>query len=225
MIRSKVTVLGSLLSIPCAILAWTLPAPSQETNALSITGLAAGFVLPAANDGCSGKVLSAGGGSCTFTVAFQPSVNQTPGPASTTMTVTDSAGDLQTASLSGIALSPTYYLVISPNPGDWGHVAMPGRTPKTFTVTNYGVGAAPPISGVTVANAGNFSFNTGSPTCVGATLAAYGSAAAACMHSEIFTVPATSPGSLPSSPAPTLEVLFAGAAPIIAASDPLQATW
>ncbi|HMI96667.1 MAG TPA: hypothetical protein VK479_09165, partial [Micropepsaceae bacterium] len=33
MARSHVTVLSALLSIPFAILAWTLPAPSQETNA------------------------------------------------------------------------------------------------------------------------------------------------------------------------------------------------
>src|SRR5258705_4126352 len=38
MTRSKVAVLCSLISIPVAILAWTLPAPSQEKNAaLSVT--------------------------------------------------------------------------------------------------------------------------------------------------------------------------------------------
>jgi hypothetical protein len=72
-------------------------------------------------------------------------------------------------------------------------------------MTNYGVMPAPTIMSVSVANAGNYAFNNGSPTCVGMTLAAYGSAADACSHQEIFTAPAGAVGSLPTNPAPTLQ--------------------
>jgi hypothetical protein len=194
------------------------------TNALAITGFAAGFALGGGTDNCTGKMVPAGGGSCTFFVAFQPNTNQTPGPASDTITVTDSAADLKTASLSGVALSPTYFVVITPNPGNWGMVPA-GRNPKTFTMTNYGVAAAPTIMTVDVLNAGNYAFNNGSPTCVGATLAAYGSAADTCSHQEIFTAPAGAVGSLPTNPQPTLRAIGGATAAILLASDPLQASW
>jgi hypothetical protein len=194
------------------------------TNALAITGFAAGFALAGGPDNCTGKMVPAGGGTCTFFVAFQPNTNQTPGPAADTITVTDSAADFKTASLTGVALSPTYFVVITPNPGNWGMVPA-GRNPKTFTMTNYGVMPAPTIMTVSVANAGNYPFNTGSPTCVGMTLAAYGSAADTCSHQEIFTAPAGAVGSLPTNPQPTLQATGGTVAAILLASDPLQASW
>jgi hypothetical protein len=194
------------------------------TNALAITGFAAGFALGGGTDNCTGKMVPAGGGTCTFFVAFQPSNNQTPGPAADTITVTDSAADFKTASLSGVALSPTYFVVITPNPGNWGMVPA-GRNPKIFTMTNYGVAPAPTIMTVAVANAGNYAFNNGGPTCVGVTLAAYGSAADTCSHQEIFTAPAGAVGSLPTNPAPTLQATGGTVAAILLASDPLQASW
>jgi hypothetical protein len=78
---------------------------------------------------------------------------------------------------------------------------------------------------VSVANAGNYAFNSNNPTCVGVTLAAYGSAADACSHQEIFTAPAGVVGSLPTNPAPTLQAFGGATAPILLASDPLQASW
>jgi hypothetical protein len=197
------------------------------TNALSITVLPnSGFLVQ--SDGCSSQALGAGGGTCTFTLAFQPTAPQTPGPGSATLTVTDSATDQQTAALSGVALDPNYYLVITPNPGDWGMVPVGTATPLTFTVTNYGVMTAPLIGGFTVVNAPNDPyFQPSTDTCGQQPLAAYGSAADACTHVETFGPPAgIGSGSLPTNPAPALEILDVNGAPLANVSnEPLSGSW
>jgi hypothetical protein len=219
-----------------AVLGSTTP-PSQQftvtnngtgpTNALSIAGLPAnGFAIVSGSDACTAKTLAAGGGVCTFSVSFQPGPNDTPGQqVSATLTVTDSASDQKSANLTGVVLSSTYYLIITPNPANWGTLA-PGKSyPMTFTVTNYGAQAAPAIGGFAVMGAPNDPFFTNSNVnCAGNALGAYGSGADACTTTETLAPPVGAAGSLPTGT--TLQALGPTGGPIAnQAPATLTATW
>jgi hypothetical protein len=195
-----------------------------QTNKLSITGLSTGFsVQTLGNDTCSGLPVS-GGGNCSFVVQFAPTGNDTPGPTgNVTMTVTDSATDLQKATLSSITLSPTYYLVTTP-PGKYGTVAPGSSTTITFTVTNYGAGMSPLLDVMQLQGLANYPyFSSAGTTCIRKVLQAYGGANT-CQHPLKFAPPVGTAGTLPAG-ADLQPVDANGTALPNAPADPLTATW
>jgi hypothetical protein len=132
------------------------------TTGLAIQGVTAPF---SQTNSCPAAL--GAGASCPMTVTFAPG---SPGPNSDSITIFDTTSDTAALSVSGPGVSTSYYLIVSPDPGDFGMVA--GGTSKTlpFTVTNYGQKPLPgPISAVGFSgnNASMFSSNFLNSNCAG----------------------------------------------------------
>jgi hypothetical protein len=115
-----------------------------KTAPLQITGpTPTGSIFTLSNDLCSGVSLQptgSPGSTCTFTVGFAPTTNNsTPGTAqAVNLMVIDSQSDTIGTRLAGMPISATWFWVMTPNPYNLGTVAEGQSATMSFTVTNYG---------------------------------------------------------------------------------------
>ena len=191
-----------------------------RTNPLQVSLPAGPFNLQ--TDTCTGAALDPTA-QCTLSVNFAPTANNsTPATtASATLTVTDSGTDGQTAALSGLVLSPTPYVVISPAPVDFGSGLTPGSsTTMPVTATNYSSQQAV-VSSLRLLNVNGYRVGqTGG--CVNVTLAGYGQATGYTCSDGISLTAAGPTTSLPSTAA--IQALN-GAGAALGPADTIQASW
>ena len=104
------------------------------------------FAVVSASDGCAGATL-AQNATCTFQVTFTPS---TASPESTTLAVSDNAGDGATDPLTATGLAAVAQLQVNPNSyGFPATVAAKGVATYAFTIKNIGTAAT---TGLTIQN-------------------------------------------------------------------------
>jgi hypothetical protein len=139
----------------------TLQATLGGTNASA-------FVLPTANDGCSGKTLAAGA-TCTVNVHFAPAANATPGNLQATLQVAGTPGGTASSTLAGAALAPAT-LTMTPATQPFGTIVLGQKsTDSPFTVTNTG-GVASGALTATLGGTDGAQYALGTDGCTGKTL-------------------------------------------------------
>ena len=135
------------------------------TQPLTIGGMTNGFSVQSSQCATSYPNGLPSGDSCTFVVQFAGDTSVTPGTTVTSnIVVTDTSSDTQTAQGEGIALSNTYYYVISP--GSWDY-AKGAAQYRTYGVTNYGIQNGADIINIVSSARGVFVVSPNASDCTG----------------------------------------------------------
>jgi hypothetical protein len=122
-------------------------------------------------DGCTGKSLAAGGGTCTVNVHFAPTASGTLGSIQATLLVGGSPGGTAAATLTGMSVQPATVSLGTASLAFGTVVQGDTSGDVPVTVTNTG-GAATGVLSSALSGAGAAQFGIGADACTGQSLAA-----------------------------------------------------
>jgi hypothetical protein len=133
---------------------------------VKLTGATNGIAI--GTDGCTGKMLTANGGSCSVVMTFAPTAA---GPAGGVLIVNDGASDSVQSTLTGQGVTPGA-LKVTPSPAPFPGMVINGSTNQTvnLSVSNTGGSSIGPLAKPALTGTNKDQFSITAESCTGVTL-------------------------------------------------------